>query len=171
MKNQYVKMGLFFGASLFIVSFLTMLYSDEGFTTKGVLVGLISAVLAGLLFGVLMQLFVKVTQKKIDFEFEPGEKMIKIGPANHFVGFESVGGKLCLTDKRLIFKSHKFNIQNNLSVIDLEDISTCEKTKTMGLISNGLKINTVNGKTEKFVVEGAGNWIYLIYKNRANILL
>lgn len=42
---------------------------------------------------------------------EKDEKIVRRNRANHIKPLEGVGGKLFLTNFRLIFKSHFFNIQ------------------------------------------------------------
>ena len=51
--------------------------------------------------------------KKVAIELDTDEKEIKVAGANHVVGMEAVGGKLLLTNKRLVFKSHFLNIQTH----------------------------------------------------------
>ncbi len=72
---------------------------------------------------------------------------------------EGVGGRLYLTNKRLVFKSHKLNIQNHQLSINLIDVIGFNKYKTLGIINNGLSIQTAQNTTEKFVVEQADEWI------------
>lgn len=96
----------------------------------------------------------------------PDENILFETPANHFKGIEGVGGKLYLTNKRLVFKSHKLNIQNHELSIQLTDVKNVDRHKTLGLVNNGLTITTIDDKTEKFVVEQVENWIkYLTEKN------
>ena len=63
-----------------------------------------------------------------------------------------------LTNKKLIFKSHKFNIQNHEFSISLEEIVKTNRYKNIG-INNGISIVCKNGKMEKFVVEEPEKWI------------
>lgn len=72
--------------------------------------------------------------------------------ANLFRGFEGVGGKIFLTNQRLIFKSHSLNIQKGQTNIDYNDIVSVTKRKTMKLINNGIKVTTKEGKVYYFVV-------------------
>jgi hypothetical protein len=44
-------------------------------------------------------------------ELEPGERVIEEISAGHFLGGESRGGKLLLTDRRIAFRPHRFNVQ------------------------------------------------------------
>ena len=59
-------------------------------------------------------------------EIRIGEKVIKEGFANLQRNIETVGGKLFLTNQRLIFEAHKVNIQRGTTEIELQDVqSTC----------------------------------------------
>lgn len=75
-----------------------------------------------------------------------GEAIIREYRANLMRGIEGVGGKLYITNQRLIFESHSFNIQSGNEIINLRDISAVEKvwTKILGipLAPNGLKVTT-----------------------------
>src|SRR5215470_6508505 len=73
--------------------------------------GLVLGLAAGLLFGLMVATFVAWQRSRFTRE-DPGlegEHLLKQGPANHFRGLEGVGGWLYLTDKRLLFRSHRFN--------------------------------------------------------------
>ncbi|WP_299015643.1 GRAM domain-containing protein [uncultured Polaribacter sp.] len=72
--------------------------------------------------------------------------------ANLFKGIEGVGGKIFLTNERLIFKSHSLNIQKGQTNIKYSDILSVSKKKTAKLFNNGIKLITKKGTTYKFVV-------------------
>ena len=72
--------------------------------------------------------------------------------ANHFKGIEGVGGKLFITNKKIIFKSHAINIQNHELHIEFFDIQSIQFYNSLGILPNGLMIITKSGKKEKFVV-------------------
>ncbi len=153
-----MKAGLGFGVIMgifYIISDLIIRDPDTIWTS--ILSGIIGGAIAGLLFGWLTGLFSKKVQRSIQPELEPGEEIIFHTTANHFKGVEAVGGKLFLTNKRLLFQSHLFNIQNHSLDIYLEHIQGMERFKTMGLVNNGLKILTHNS-CEKFVVEKINEW-------------
>lgn len=42
-------------------------------------------------------------------ELRQGEQIVKEGAANLQKNIETVGGKLCLTNQRLVFEAHKIN--------------------------------------------------------------
>ena len=79
------------------------------------------------------------------------------GYANHFKSWESCGGYLYLTNSKLIFKSHKFNIQNHEFILDLSEITNIEPDSN-SLFQNSIIIYTKN-KSEKYVVRDREFWI------------
>ncbi len=119
----------------------------------------IGGLVFGLLFALTMQFMAKRLFNKILVETADDESIIKEGGANHFKGKEGVGGKLVLTDKRLIFKSHKFNIQNHQDTFDLEQIEKLQATTTLKFLKNGLILELKNNDSHKFIVDEPSDWI------------
>jgi hypothetical protein len=111
----------------------------------------------------------KVAYTKINVDIESGEQVVKEAGANHFKGLEGVGGKLVLTDKRLIFKSHKYNVQNHQDTYGLNQIDTVLKTKTLNTISNGLTIGLRDQRTERFVIDRPEEWVECIERQKSLI--
>lgn len=96
-------------------------------------------------------------------ELQPGENHIKSGGANMQRGAETVGGKLHLTNQRLVFESHKFNVQSGSTKIPLTEIAETQPvwTKFLNLIPlapNSLAVVTQNGEEHRFVLGGRGKW-------------
>ena len=96
-------------------------------------------------------------------ELRQGEKHIKGGAANLQKNIETVGGKLYLTNQRLVFESHKFNIQSGVTEVELSNIQSAEKcwTKFLGffpIFPNSLAVYTKQGKEYRFVLFGRGAW-------------
>jgi len=69
-------------------------------------------------------------------ELKEGETIIKEGLGNLQRGIETVGGKLYLTNRRLIFEAHSFNIQSGTSEIPLSFVQDMRKcwTKLLGFL-------------------------------------
>ena len=84
-------------------------------------------------------------------------------PANLFRGIEGVGGRLALTTEYLLFTPHAINIQKNEELIYLKDIKQVKIIKTLGIISNGLKVVTKQ-EEYKFVVKNRKQWVTEINK-------
>lgn len=165
-KKTKIRAGLQFGISMSIFSIIQNLWSHDTLTTKivitSIILGLFQGVVTGVLFGWLMGLFAKSKFVNQSTKIETTEPVVFETGANHFKGIEAVGGKLYLTSKQLIFKSHSLNIQNHQFSINLSDIENVERHKTAGLINNGLLISTINNTKEKFVVEEPDKWLRLL---------
>ena len=129
---------------------------------NNVYIGIISGVFLGTFFGFFIWVFVFIQNKKFkksSSEIIGGKKIIMEGSANHFKGKESVGGWIWLNSDEVIFKSHNFNFQNHQIVIPLIQIAEVKPSLTLGLVPNGLKIITINGAVEKFVVNKRKVWV------------
>jgi len=83
-------------------------------------------------------------------------------PANLFRGIEAVGGRIIITNERIIFNPHSFNIQTEPLVIYISSIEKIEKRSTLKLIPNGIKIITNTGQEYKFVVYKRSKLIELL---------
>jgi len=114
-KKNKIKSGLYFGIVMTIVFILQNLQQHDNLTTKNIVItivsGLLGGTVAGLLFGWLIGLFAnsKFFTLGTKIDTDANETIVFETGANHFKGAEAVGGKLYLTDKRLVFKSHKFS--------------------------------------------------------------
>ncbi len=92
-----------------------------------------------------------------------GEVIVKRGAANLQRNAETVGGFLYLTDRRLIFESHKVNIQRGVTEVNLRNISgiTTGWTKFLGLIPvspNALLVKIQNGTEYRLTLWGKNSW-------------
>lgn len=95
------------------------------------------------------------------------ESMVKSGLANLQKGIETVGGKLYLTNRRLIFEAHALNIQGGNTLIDLTIIDSLELkwTKFLGLFPlfpNSLAVICKDGQEFWFVLYGRTTWKSII---------
>ncbi|EQD55503.1 hypothetical protein B1B_09196, partial [mine drainage metagenome] len=92
-------------------------------------------------------------------DLHPNEKLQREGVANLQRGVEIVGGKLFLTNQRLFFQSHSFNIQTGATDIPLPQILGTRLcwSKFLGvlpLLPNSLAVDTVGGVEYRFVLFG-----------------
>lgn len=164
-KRSNIKAGLTFGIFMAIFIIVKDLLFAEVLTSatiiKIIITGVITGGLSGLFFGWVTGWFSnsKFVQRTTNIETEPGESILFQTGANHFKGVEAVGGKLYLTNERLVFQSHKLNIQNHRLSILLSDIQAVVRLKALGLMSNGIQIESLSGKPDKFVVEKPEQWL------------
>jgi hypothetical protein len=90
------------------------------------------------------------------------EVIIKTGKANLLRGIEAVGGSLYLTNTRLIFEPHAVNVQVELEVINLSDVSLVSLgwTKLLGVFPvypNVIRVSA-RGLQFDFTVYGRKKW-------------
>ena len=176
MSNK-IKSGLYFGVGItfFFLLIESIAWITGEASSKEIIISIVSSVIAGLCSGFvagwLTDKFLtnSIFTKPPKFNLDGDEAIHFQTPANHFKGVEAVGGFLCLTDKRLLFKSHNLNIQNHELSISLSNLSTVVRYKTLKLMNNGLAVSLTNHKTEKFVVDKAKQWIEIIDRTKNDL--
>lgn len=94
--------------------------------------------------------------------------MARSGAANLQRGGETVGGHLYLTTERLVFESHRFNIQTGATEVVLADVRevTLGWTKFLGLIPllpNAMVVHT-DDQQFRLTVFGRRGWLEAIQK-------
>jgi len=93
-------------------------------------------------------------------QYEPVGDEIKVFEAGttHIRKWEGVGGKLFLTNRKLVFKPHKLNVQKNQEVYELSKLSKTD-------ISPDKRLSFEHeGKLEKFIVDEPEKWAKLLKK-------
>jgi hypothetical protein len=93
----------------------------------------------------------------------PGERVLTDAMGSLFRGWESVGGQIYITSRRLIFESHALNIQRGTTEITLENIAVARPRNTLWLIPNGMEIETRDGVRYRFVVWARARLIDMIH--------
>ncbi|CAN5588822.1 hypothetical protein BH20ACT18_BH20ACT18_12170 [soil metagenome] len=101
-----------------------------------------------------------------------GESLVKESRANLQRGVETVGGRLFLTTRRLLFESHKLNVQTGTTVIDLRTITGVTKGWTkflnvLPLAPNTIVVTTSDGAEHRVVCSKRGDWMTAIDQQRA----
>jgi hypothetical protein len=84
--------------------------------------------------------------------------------ANLWRGAEAVGGRLTVSRRGLEFRAHAFNRQPEPLEIPVEEIVEVRKTRTMGIIPNGLAVQTKLGLEYRFVVGDRDHFLDAISK-------
>lgn len=164
MKNSNLKGSIYAGIAFgFIIGIFQIIINGLQFA-------LIAAPVSGLCFALLIYFFIssKFVKKQTQISNHEQSSIIISGNANHYQGFEAVGGKLYLLQEQLKFKSHKLNIQSHEQEIKFEHIKKVGFYNTIGLIPNGLIIETIGGKKEKFVIGNRRTWKREIEKRLLN---
>lgn len=91
-----------------------------------------------------------------------GEITLHSGPANLWRSIEAVGGTLTLTNARLHFRPHAFNVQGGDWTVALGDIASVELGNSLWVIPNQIVVHQRNGKKTKLVVWGRDEWLMKI---------
>ncbi len=88
------------------------------------------------------------------------ENILKEGSANYFnrsnglfIG-QSAGGKLYLTNQRLLFEGHGFNVGREAVVVYIKDVINCSTG-----FPNTLTLLTERNEEFKFAVNGKKDWL------------
>ena len=81
------------------------------------------------------------------------EEVFYRGSANLFRGIEGIGGRLLVTSTRLLFQPHAVNIQRQSLELPISAIKGASRRNTMGIVPNGMKVNTRDGLEYQFVVK------------------
>ncbi len=134
-------------------------YSPESLLFQGLFFGLSFALIFPYLFNRLGGKVFSKIGAAIQPALEPGEEIKREVPATLFKGMEGVGGKLFLTNKKLIFKSHALNIQKGQTDIAFKTICRVEKREARKIRYPGICIQTRDGKEYKLVVYGPEVWV------------
>ena len=102
---------------------------------------------------------------KIEIDLNNDEIIQISRAANHFLGFEAVGGRIFITNQRFVFKSHAVNIQAHELTINFSEIKKLAFYNTLAIVPNGLKVILHSGKVEKFAVWKRNLIIKAIHQN------
>jgi hypothetical protein len=94
---------------------------------------------------------------------QQGESIIKEGAANLQKGIEIAGGKLRLTNQRLVFEAHRVNVKGGVTDLPLSRVVSCSPwwTLFLGLIPlfpNSLAVQLEDGKEHRFVLFDRQAW-------------
>ena len=157
--NNYTKRlityGLIQGGSFAIVmTGISYWISGRDFIVSSA-IAILSGFVVGILNSLLMYKYAvpKYILNEVSVDIDLDEEIKFQTPANYTSGSEPVSGKLFLTNKRIIFRNHK-NDKNVLQLsIDLEDIISVDKFKTLRIFENGLSIQTRSNEKHKFIVD------------------
>lgn len=88
----------------------------------------------------------------MSFELNNDEQILADRSINLFRGLEAVGGRLIITNQRLLFQPHAFNIQKQNLEIPLNQIKEVRPRNTMGIVPNGILVTLDTGQEYKLVV-------------------
>ena len=159
--KRIVKHGLIEGVS-FIITMTAISYWISG---HNIFTALATGIAGGVLVAILNSLVLykygvpRYVLDAVAVDLDTDETIKFQTAANYTSQQEPLSGKLFLTNKRLIFKSHKHDKNIQEFSIELPDITAADKFKTLKLFENGLYIHTTPGVTYKFIVDRLNQWL------------
>lgn len=161
MKSETLKIPLIFGFASFALA-LAVIILFYGINEKIFPVFLVLSVAIGIVnFGsvlIMKRLAVRL-YKSVVIDLQSDEEIIYEAGANHSRGMFPSGGRLVLTNKRLIFKTHKNNSEIYELSLQLSSLKMVSVTKRMKLMRRGLKLESTDNKTIEFTVENPDMWV------------
>ncbi|MBD2461543.1 hypothetical protein H6G89_10825 [Oscillatoria sp. FACHB-1407] len=103
--------------------------------------------------------------------FQIDERLIKQGGANLQRGIETVGGQLYLTNQRLVFESHRLNVQTGAVIIPISKIVSVKACWTkflniIPLLPNSISVSTSDNQIYALVVFNRNEWLSAITAQR-----
>jgi hypothetical protein len=163
MKINVVRVILNIAVCTAISALSKFIFNDINFTTPE----LLSSLLSGTIFGSVMTWLQHYNRRKqsealantMKVPLEEGETLIFEDNANLFKGQQAIGGKMLLTNKRLIFTPHRHNADINTENFFLQEIMGASETKIGSDINNALLLTLSNNVTERIVVNLPLKWV------------
>ena len=171
MKDRVISIvgnGLPWGLSFFSVAFLLGYFGSNAVATENALkmalaIGACAWIFNGLIYSRFTRPFKQL--KDISVEITSPEIVVLEAPANHLTDDSLVGGKLFLTNERIIFKPHSsYKLLPPLFSWSLDDI---EPHKFHGTILNAggeFLVNTKDGFSLMFEVDKLKEWKAALYR-------
>ena len=95
-------------------------------------------------------------------DMSSSEQIVRDVAASMRRGIETVGGRLLITNKRLLFQAHALNIQKLPAEIPYNNISEIRRFKNLGIVNNGASIILNSGMEYKFILNKTGEIIKII---------
>lgn len=100
------------------------------------------------------------------FELRPGEEILQDVGANLKRGIEWAGGRLRITNQRLLFEAHLLNLQSQVAEIPLRNIRHVHKDSVLLGLRSIVVVEVENGPIYQFVVNNVPQVIDLIEQQR-----
>lgn len=114
--------------------------------------------------------------REFTVELQPDETVVLSGFANRIGFWGGPGGRLVLTNQRLLFTNRRgTKIRNSYSLSDVVFVEVASSVTIWTLfflvtifLRNAIKVTFRNQTTQRFVVTNKARWIALIDEHRLN---
>lgn len=100
--------------------------------------------------------------KHVKLKLELDEIVVKEGGANLMTGMQGEGGKLAVTNRRILFKGQRYDTRDFQFVIEFDKIESIRIHKSWKLLKNELQIAMTDCTTYRFAVDHPVQWLSAI---------
>jgi hypothetical protein len=87
-------------------------------------------------------------------ELEAGETVVLEKAANIRKAMEYAGGRVRVTNQRVLLEPHAINLDSQPAAIPLSDIAKVETYSQFGFIPTGVRLTMKDGSQQHFIVFG-----------------
>ncbi len=87
-------------------------------------------------------------------ELEPGEVVALEKPANIRRRFEYAGGRVRVTDRRILLEPHAVNLDSRPVAIPIAEVARVDTYSQFGVIPTGVRLTLKDGSQQHFIVFG-----------------
>lgn len=99
---------------------------------------------------------------KIKVELDENEVLLAEGLATFFRGRKGIGGKLFLSDKRMVFSGQTSKNKKTEKSIPYSDVAELIPRKVNRIVDNGLRVKTRDGNYFDFIVNERDVWLKVL---------
>lgn len=160
-RNNFWRLVLLYGLIWTILWAMFRSIEYDGFTMEILWMSALQGAVMGTIWAFAMKLLPSEPFKNVRLDLEPDEILIKEGGAYLMKGKNGDGGKLALTDRRLIYKESKYASRQSQHIFLLEEIRNLKVVKSWFLLKNELQFE-YEGLTQRFANDSPDQWISAI---------
>ncbi|MBP6680024.1 MAG: hypothetical protein KA166_02465 [Saprospiraceae bacterium] len=162
MKNSFLRMALGSAVLWAIIWIGIKSAENNGFTTTILWASIGRGLFMGISWALIMKWMSGDPYKHVKLKLESEETVVKEGGANLIPVNKGEGGKLAVTNRRLLFKGQRYDTRDFQFVIEFDKIESIRTHKSWKLLKNELHIAMTDGTTFRFAVDHPVQWLSAI---------
>lgn len=162
MKNSFLRMALGSAVLWAIIWIGIKSAENNGFTTTILWASIGRGLFMGISWALIMKWMSGDPYKHVKLKLESEETVVKEGGANLIPVNKGEGGKLAVTNRRLLFKGQRYDTRDFQFVIEFDKIESIRTHKSWKLLKNELHIAMIDGTTFRFAVDHPVQWLSAI---------
>ena len=135
---------------------------NNGFTTTILWASIGRGLFMGITWALIMKWMSGDPYKHVKLKLESEETVVKEGGANLIPVNKGEGGKLAVTNRRLLFKGQRYDTRDFQFVIEFDKIESIRTHKSWKLLKNELHITMLDATKHRFAVDNPDQWLNAI---------